>query len=45
MKEITYEEWQKRFTLKNGVELDAEPDGCTFYDNGAVKTIDTEEFG
>lgn len=45
MKHITYEQWIKRFELLHGFEMPPEieddlGEGCTFYDNGAVKDPD-----
>ncbi len=42
MKQITFQEWMARFKMKRDFDLPFEleyedGDGCTFYDNGAVK--------
>lgn len=36
MKTITYDEWYKKFKLKNNVD-EPDADQCEFFDNGAVR--------
>lgn len=41
---ITKAEWLERFEFKPGVEPDIDFDNSTFYDNGAVKDNESQDF-